>query len=195
MPASRTALAEIYLAEGSADLAIEQAQAAIQLNPRNVQAAIISGDAYLRKGDFAKSKQVFEAVAKALPNEAVGPYRLGLVARAEKNDAKALAYFEEALSKKPTAIDPLVQIVQIKIAQGKTNEARERVTKQLEASPNNPQLYNLLGQLWMKAKDPGQAETAFKKAIELDNSLLASYMNLGQLYQQAGKTDQAAQGV
>ena len=67
------------------------------------------------------------------------------------------------------------------------------MTKQLEASPNNPLLYNLLGQLWMQAKDPGQAETAFKKAIELDNSILASYLNLGQLYQQAGKLDQAAQ--
>ena len=100
LPESRTALAQMYLAEGSADLAIEQAQAAIQLNPRNVQAAIIAGDAYLLKGDIAKSKQVFEAVAKALPNEAVGPYSLGLVARAEKNDAKALAYFEDALSKK-----------------------------------------------------------------------------------------------
>ncbi len=193
LPASRTALAQMYLAEGSADLAIEQAQAAIQLNPRNIQAAIIAGDAYLLKGDTAKSKQVFEAIAKALPNEPVGPYSLGLVAHAEKNDAKALAYFEEALSKKPTAIDPLVQIVQIKIAQGKANEARGRVTKQLEASPDNPLLYNVLGQLWMQAKDPGQAEIAFKKAIELDNSILASYLNLGQLYQQAGKLDQAAQ--
>ena len=69
MSEARTALAETYLAEGSMDLAIEQAQAAIQLNPRNVQAAIISGDAYLRKGDLIKSKQVFEAVAQALPEK------------------------------------------------------------------------------------------------------------------------------
>jgi tetratricopeptide (TPR) repeat protein len=192
LPEPRTALAEIYLADGSADMAIEQAQAAIQLNPRNVQAAIISGNAYLLKGDFAKSKQVFEAVAQALPREALGPYRLGLVARAEKNDFKALAYFEDALTRKPTAIDALAQIATIKIAQGKANEARERVTRQIEASPNDPQLYNLLGQLWMRAEDLGQAETAFKKALQLDNSFLSAYMNLGQVYHMAGKTDQAA---
>jgi tetratricopeptide (TPR) repeat protein len=172
-------------------LAIEQAQAAIQLNPRNVQAAIISGDAYLHKGDFAKSRQVFEAVAQGLPKEAIGPYRLGLVARAEKNDTKALAYFEDALSRKPSAIEPLAQIAMVKIAQGKSTEAQERVTKQLEASPNNPLLFNLLGQLWMEAKDIGQAEIAFKKAIELDNSLLSAYVSMGQIYYQAGKTDQA----
>ena len=90
LPEPRTALAEIYLADGSTDMAIEQAQAAIQLNPRNVQAAIISGDAYLRKGDFAKSKQVFEAVAQALPKEALGPYRLGLVARAPRRTTPRL---------------------------------------------------------------------------------------------------------
>ncbi|HTL62254.1 MAG TPA: tetratricopeptide repeat protein [Nitrospira sp.] len=188
---SRTALARLYLAEGSADLAIEQAQAAIQINPRNVQAAIASGDAYLVKRDFAKSRQLFEIVSQALPNDPIGPYRLGLIARAEKNDAKALAYFEEALVRKPAAIEPIMQIAMVKVAQGKPKEARERVTKQLEASPNNPQLYILLGQLWFEAKDPAEAETAFKKAIELDHASLSAYMGLGQIYQQAGKTDQA----
>ena len=180
------------MAEGSTDLAIEQAQAAIQLNPRNVQAAIISGDAYLRKGDLIKSKQIFEAVAQALPEEAIGLHRLGLVARAEKNDAKALAYFEDALTRKPMAIEPLAQIAMINIAQGKGNDARERVHKQIAAFPNDPKLYTLLGQLWMKGEDPGQAETPFKKALELDDSLLSAYMNLGLVYHIAGKTDQAA---
>jgi tetratricopeptide (TPR) repeat protein len=188
---SRTALAQLYLSEGSIDLAIEASQAAIHLNPRNVQAAIISGDAYLRKGDVAKSKQVFEAIAKVLPNEPIVPYRLGLVARAEKNDAKALAYFEEALSKKPAAIEPLAQIAIIKIAQGKSNEARERVSKQIAVSQNNALFYNLLGQLWMNAKDLGQAEIAFKKAIEIDGSLLSPYLHLGRIYDETGKTDMA----
>jgi Flp pilus assembly protein TadD len=85
----------------------------------------------------------------------------------------------------------MLQITTIKIAQGKSNEARERVSKQLEASPNNPHLYNLLGQLWMNAKDSRQAETAFKKAIELDHSLFSAYINLGQVYNLAGKTDEA----
>lgn len=188
---ARTALAQIHLAEGSADLAIEQAQAAIQLNPRNVQAAIIAGDAYLSKKDLAKSKQVFEAIAKVLPKEPIAPYRLGLVAQAEKNDAKALAYFEEALTRRPGAIEPIAQIAAIKNVQGKAQEARERVIRQLEAAPKSPLLHNLLGQLWLQAKDAGQAEAAFKKAIDLDNSLLIAYMNLGRAYHLSGKTDQA----
>lgn len=191
MPEARTSLAELLLAEGSLDLALEHAQAAIQLNPRNVQAAVIAGDAYLRKGDLAKSQKVYEAIAKALPKEPLGPYRLGLVAHAEKNDARALAHFEEALAIKPVAIEPVTQIALIKVTQGKPDEARERVIRQLEAAPTSPFLYNLLGQLWMAGNDTGRAETAFKKAIDLDNSLLQAYMNLGQVYFLSGKTDQA----
>ena len=187
---ARTALAEVYLAEGSSDMAIEQAQAAIQLNPRNVQAALIAGDAYLRKGTFAKSRQIYEAIVQALPDQPVGFYRLGIMAHAEKHDANAIAYFEEALKRRPAAIEPLAQIAQIKSAQGKASEARERVTRHLQVSPT-PLVYNLLGQLWLKAKDLEQAEQAFKKAIDLDNSLLSAYMNLGQTYQQAGNMDHA----
>ena len=187
----RTALAQIYLAEGSADLALEQAQAAIQINPSNVQAAIISGDAYLQKGDVTKGSQVFEAVAKAVPNEPIGPYRLGIIAHAEKDHGKALAYFEEALHRRPAAIEPIAHIAAIRTLQGKGKEARERVRKQLETNPNNPFLYHLLGQLWLNAKDLGQAETNFKKAIQVEPTFLQAYMSLGQTYHQSGKVDEA----
>jgi len=59
---ARTALAAIHLTDGSSDLAIEEARAALRLNRRNLKAATILGDAYLRKGDLAKGKQAFEAI-------------------------------------------------------------------------------------------------------------------------------------
>lgn len=188
---AHTALAQIHLAEGSVDLAIEQAQAALQINPRNAQATITSGTAYLRKGNLVKSRAMFEPIAQAFPKEPIGPFHLGLVAHAEKNDGKALAYFEDALARRPTAIDPLVQIVAIKDGQGKTQEARERVVRQLDLAPKSPLLHNLLGQLQLRAKDFPQAEKSFKTAIDLDSSFLASFLNLAQSYYQADQVEQA----
>ena len=188
---ARTALAERHLAEGSLDLALEQAQAAIQINPRNVQAALVTGNVYLKKGDLAKSRQVFETITQALPKEPIGPYHLGLVSRSEKNEGKALTYFDEALSRKPTAIEPIIQIAAIKMAQGKPDEARKRVVQQIEQVPQSPLLHSLLGQLWTKDKQYTQAEQEYKKAIELDNSLLPAYLNLAATYFQMGKQDQA----
>jgi tetratricopeptide (TPR) repeat protein len=189
---ARTSLAGLHLAEGSYDLAIEQAQAGLRLNGRNLQAATILGDAYLRKNDLAKAKQTFEAIAKALPKEPLSRYRLGLIARSEKNDTMALSYFEEALAVDPNAIEPLDQIAAIKVGQGKAKEARDRVQKQLELVPNNPVLYTLLGRLWQQAKDAGQAEAAYKKAMSVDPQLPLSYISLGELYLMTGKQEQAA---
>jgi tetratricopeptide (TPR) repeat protein len=189
---ARTSLAGLHLAEGSYELAIEQAQAALRLNGRNLQAATILGDAYLRKNDLSKAKQTFEAIAKALPKEPLSRYRLGLIARNEKNDTMAVSYFEEALAVDPNAIEPLDQIAAIKVSQGKAKEARDRVQKQLELSPNNPVIYTLLGRLWQQAKDAGQAETAYKKAMSLDPQLPLSYISLGELYLSTGKQDEAA---
>ena len=76
---ARTALAQIHLAEGSMDLALEQAQAAVQINQRNVQAAVISGTAYLFTISLLK-----EATDK-LPNEPLVHYHLGMV-RAKTGD-------------------------------------------------------------------------------------------------------------
>jgi len=188
---SRIALAQIYLMENSADLALEQAQAAIQLNPRNMQAALLAGNAYLKKGDLAKGRQVFEGMSKVLPNEPVGPYQLGLISRLEKNEAKALAFFEEALKRRPAAIEPIMQIATIKASQGKSEEARRRVVRQIELAPQSPFLHNLLGQLWAGEKNYGQAEQEYKKAIEMDSSLSQAYLNLAGTYLRMGKQDQA----
>jgi tetratricopeptide (TPR) repeat protein len=188
---ARTALATIHLAEGSPDLAIEQAQAALRLNGRDLVAATILGDAYLRKNEIQKAKQTFESIAKALPNEQVSRYRLGLIERNEKNDAGAIAHFEEALAINPHAIEPLDQIAAIKLTQGKAKEARDRILKQIEASPKNPLFYNLLGKVWLQTKDAAQAEAAYKKAIEITPDLPLSYTNLGELYLATGRQDQA----
>jgi tetratricopeptide (TPR) repeat protein len=188
---ARTALAQLYLADNSTALALEQAQAAIQINPRNIQAALVAGSAYLKKGDLPKSRQVFEAIAQSLPKEPIGPYHLGLVSRAEKNEAKALAYFEEALKRKPSAIEPIAQIVMIKTAQKKSDEARARVVRQLDQAPQSPLLHNLLGQLWAHEKNYAQAEQEFRKAIELNDALFPAYLNLAGIYLQMDKLDQA----
>lgn len=185
------ALSAVHLSEGSWDLAIEQAQTALKLNPRKVQAALTLGEALLRKGDKTKSRLIFEQLAAGMPSNPIGPYKLGMLARREKNESRAIAYFEEALKRQPRAIEPLAEISAIHLSHGKVVDARERVLQQMKAVPGNALLYNLLGQLWLASKDAEQAAEAFKNAVKIDSSLMPAYMSLGSLYQEAGKHDQA----
>lgn len=188
---AHAALAGVYLSQGSADLAIEQAQATLRLNPRHARVATVLGEAYVLKGDIEKAKQVFQSLIKASPNDSFAHHRLGLIARSEKHDADALQHFEQALKTTPEFIDSLAQIVSIKVAQGKQDEARTRLIQHQNLAPKNPAIRILLGQLAVSKKEYDQAELAFKQAIELNDGAMAAYTGLAETYLRRGKTDEA----
>lgn len=188
---SRTALGAVHLSQGSPDLAIEQLQAALRLNPRNMQATTLLGEAYLRKGDTEKGKQVFAAIVKAVPVHVYAHNRLGLIARSEKNDAEALGHFEDALKGNRNSVEALAQIVSIKVAQGKTTEARERLIQHRDQVPNNPFVHILLGRLSASTNQFDQAESSFKRAIELNDGVLDAYTGLAEVYIRTNRLDQA----
>jgi predicted Zn-dependent protease len=67
------------------------------------------------------------------------------------------------------------------------------VQKQIDATPDNPFLYNFLGGLWMEANQADKTEQAFKKSLGRNDQLQVSYMNLAELYRRTKRTDEAAQ--
>ena len=57
--------------------------------------------------------------------------------------------------------------------------------------PNDPAVYNDLGNLLLLAHQPAEAETAYRKAVELDPKRTSALFNLGLLLQQRGKPKEA----
>ncbi len=70
----------------------------------------------------------------------------------------------------------------IYVSQREPKKAIDRGLEQLKASPNNPRIYTLLGQVAVIAKDLTQAEAYFNKAVESDPNQLQAYVSLGELY-------------
>jgi tetratricopeptide (TPR) repeat protein len=126
-----------------------------------------------------------------VPHDPFSHFRLGLIARGEKAHAEAVAHFESALAANPQYIDALARIAAVKAEQGRVNEAIDRVTRQLQAFPDNPLIHNLLGRLWMQAGNPGRAEEAFKQGVKLNPALPLSYLNLAELYDRTGHLEEA----
>jgi tetratricopeptide (TPR) repeat protein len=118
---------------------------------------------------------------------------LGLIDRQDKKYEAAIAHFEEALTRNPSFTQALGQIASIRVSRGEAKQARERVQKQIDATPDDPFMYNLLGGLWMQANQADKAEQAFKKSLELNDQLQVSYMNLAELYRRTKRTDEAVQ--
>jgi len=67
-------------------------------------------------------------------------------------------------------------------------EAQRRLATE---HPNDPAVLNDLGNLLLLAHQPAEAETAYRKAVELDPKRTSSLFNLGLLLQQRGKSKEA----
>jgi len=67
-------------------------------------------------------------------------------------------------------------------------EAQKRLTAD---SPKDPAAFNDLGNLLLLAHQPADAETAYRKAVELDPQRVSALFNLGLLLQQRGETKEA----
>ena len=69
-------------------------------------------------------------------------------------------------------------------------QARERVQQQIDATPDNTVLDNLLGSLLFQENEADNSEQAFKKSLELNDQLQVSYMNLAELYRRTKRTQE-----
>jgi hypothetical protein len=71
----------------------------------------------------------------------------------------------------------------------KTLEAQRRLATE---RPQDPSVYNDLGNLLVLASKPEEAEAAYRKAIELDPNKASALFNLGLLLQQRGELREAS---
>ncbi|MDC4226013.1 MAG: tetratricopeptide repeat protein [Candidatus Manganitrophus sp.] len=188
---ARTAIAELHLQARSFDLAMTESERAIELDPSNIKALMVLGDASASKGEIKKGESSYQQIIKLAPNEPIGYYKLGLLRRGQRRDQEALTFFEKALSLNSDHVDALAQIVTIDFSRGDSEKALKRVTTQVDAAPKNPAFYNLLAKVYIAKKDFKKAEESYQRAIELDPNYLASYVDLGNLYVQGKQFDQA----
>ncbi len=187
----RMELAKVHLAQRSYDLAIEQAEAALRINPRNFSPLFLLGEAYWKKGDASKAQTAFGSIAKIAPDYPKLQHYLGLIARAQHRNSEAVTHFENELKKDPQAFNSLAEIMAVKMQEGKASEVENRLARQIELVPNSPTLYHLLGQFFILTRENTKAIEALKTTIELDPNFFPVYLTLGTLYHQSGKTQDA----
>ena len=74
---------------------------------------------------------------------------------------------------------------------GKLAEAEAEYKAILEKTPDVPEIYQNLGQIYMARKDYPAAETAFNKALELNPGSTDVATQLAKLYHETGQSDKA----
>lgn len=106
---------------------------------------------------------------------------------------KAVALYEVVLDvDSPKEMAQYVRPLWIYIDLLKTpDRALELALEAKEKYPDDAMAYNLLGWAYLAKKDYGNAETNLLLALSKDRGLSAAYLNLGKLYEETGKLDNA----
>ncbi len=124
-----------------------------------------------RKKDYAEAKTLAEEAAAALPKEGRFQQTLGEIALAQKDEKKAIGYYEKAIQLDPDYFGSYLGAGVAQLRAGNKTKAEELLTQSAKLLPTAPAAY-YLGEI---AKDRGDVQ----KAMQLYQAAASSQSEIG----------------
>jgi tetratricopeptide (TPR) repeat protein len=188
---ARLLLGNIHLKNNDPVAAEKEAIEVLRRNPANFQASLLYGDAYLLRKDWMKSEQVYGMIIRQMPKSPVGYFKMGLSKKMQRKPAEAASYFSRAMERNPGDITTTSEFILTLADSGQVDKARSVLGEYLAKEPKNPRVWEMAGRFHVASRKPGEAESAFLKAVELDPKSPQLLYDLGVLYASQKKFPEA----
>ncbi|MDR3038154.1 MAG: tetratricopeptide repeat protein [Candidatus Adiutrix sp.] len=200
-PAGEEARAQINLGaallmQGEYGKALPELLRARELAPRNADVENYLGLAYYYgEKEYDLAVESFQKALQINPDRTDVHNHLGLVHLARKEYEPALAEFNYCLKdlvyqKKQL---PLVNIGLTYMEMGDYDQALTALTRAVEVAPEYAKSYQLIGRIHMRRNNLETALDYLGNAARLDSNDPDAFMDLGELFTQLGKPEEAAQ--
>jgi Tfp pilus assembly protein PilF len=167
----------------------QMAEEVLKIEPSNVEALILLGNAYLGQNDVDKAMPLYEKVLsldsknlKATINIAAAQFR-------KKDISGAEATFKKALQQHPEDIQPYLSIASFYSATQRPQETETHLKKAFELAPSDPRCLYSLTNYYIAAKKITESENVFKDAIARKPKDREPRWGLAGFYLQQGKID------
>lgn len=149
----------------------------LELQPDNIDALILRGDAYSQLGQPGRALSDLNRAVTEAPDNAQAVLHRGVAQGRRGESSLALADYDQALKLDPRYVDALVNRAAIHAAAGRSADAIRDLDAALAIQPNNPvALYNRgYAHFGQRAYDKAIAD--YDDAIQLDPSLGPAYNN------------------
>lgn len=135
----------------------------------------------------AAARADFEAARQSAPNSPLPHVNLADAAAFEKKWDEAWQHLDRALALDRANFQALTALVNLGVATARLGEVRARIEQLANEQPRSPQLQYLLGQAFRSGSqqeppDAARAETALRRAVELDPDFISAYTALAEIY-------------
>lgn len=173
--------AQIEAITGHSDLAITDANAALEQDHHSAEAHAALGEVYQSQG---KGKEAIEEISQAValdPDNSMWPLRLGHYHMGAGNLAGAAEQWQTTVKIDPQNTLALYDLGLVDMQFGNLDDARNNFQKVLSLQPD-ADTYRALGSVFQLQGDFARAAEVDKKAIELNPSDYLAWGGLGSVY-------------
>jgi tetratricopeptide (TPR) repeat protein len=186
-------MGDVYIKMMNWKEAVPPLERAVQLNPDRKDAHFLIASAYHELREFGLAAEAYKDFIASGPRQAFEAYnRLGLCQMELEQYADAVASFQEALKGIPDDVNITYKLAQSYEKAGQVDQAAETYYKLAELSPNDARIYfNTVINMYNAAKMPDKAAEAANKMIELNPNDPDALFNLGFMFVQMKKFEEA----
>ena len=183
-------LGTVYWKQGNVEAAERQWQEALRLAPRN--AIILNNLGLLRSKQerYPEAVEYFQRAMRLKPLYTDPHLNLGMAYGKMGELEKAELQLRAAVALSPLRTDARNELGKLYGDAGRLQEAEEQFLHSVESEPNWTG-YDGLGGVYLRGGEGARAEQAFLRAIALDPYDSVARFQLGRLYLEAGRRDDA----
>jgi len=188
---ARLDLAQLLLRQGKPKEATPVLEQLVADEPNNIAALEALYRVQGAGKDLPAALKTAKTIQALQPKLPLGFYLEGMVEQAQQHPAEARAAFEHAAALDPKALDPVVELAQLDVAEKQTERALARIDEYLVGQPQNAVAQNLKGELLLAANRAPEASTSFAAALALNSQGWQPYRGQARAALAQGKTDAA----
>jgi putative PEP-CTERM system TPR-repeat lipoprotein len=183
-------IAQIEIANGNAERAIDALEAYLRQAPRDTQALLLLASAHLARGNHGRATQLMQqALRQGERAELRTMLGLSLIGGGRYGDA--VAELEAAWRKDPRQTQAGIGLATLYVHAGQAQPALRVTRALLQRRSRDPGVHNLHGMALALAGDAAGATQAFEQALRLDPAFAAPQVNLARLDLAQGRPEPA----
>ena len=180
-PASRGALARVYLADGKENDAEEVSKEAKQALSGNSDGYRMLGEFYVQTGQIDKALEEYASLYHDHPKDSRVSINYVQILIATNHLEEATKLNDQALNENPKSTEATLARGQIWIRQGRANDAIPLFQSALKTDPENAFGHYYLGLAYAQTGSLEQAHTEWQQAVKLQPNLVPAQEALAQL--------------
>jgi len=178
---ARMNLVYLYLLKRAPDKAIPQLSEVLALEPENLDAKVLLGDAYLAKNDLPKAEENYLAALDNKLDNAGALFGLAQISRVKGETREVAIYLNRVgtLITSSTSTDFLYKFALEAMQVGLLDEAKSALERAVQLKPKEPSYLLALGIAWLRKTDLFEAEKLFRRVLVMEPNNAQAQLHLG----------------